>query len=48
MSTTGTRENIPRLSNAFINFANEWRRKLAAKYPEDRNKEISVHLGNMW
>lgn len=29
-------------------FANEWRRKIAEEHPGENNKNISVHLGNMW
>ncbi|KDR16421.1 uncharacterized protein LOC110832614 [Zootermopsis nevadensis] len=39
---------IPRPPNAFMIFANEWRRKLAYQYPSESNKEISVRLGVMW
>ncbi|XP_067000729.2 uncharacterized protein [Anabrus simplex] len=39
---------IPRPPNAFMIFANEWRRKLAFQHPTESNKEISVRLGVMW
>ncbi|XP_015599344.1 kelch-like protein 4 [Cephus cinctus] len=39
---------IPRPPNAFMLFANEWRRKLAFEYPNESNTEISVRLGIMW
>lgn len=39
---------VPRPPNAFMIFANEWRRKLASEYPKESNKEISVRLGIMW
>ncbi|XP_048511222.1 zinc finger protein 131-like isoform X2 [Athalia rosae] len=39
---------IPRPPNAFMIFANEWRRKIAFQYPNENNKEISVRLGLMW
>lgn len=39
---------IPRPPNAFMIFANEWRRKLAYQHPMESNKEISVRLGMMW
>jgi len=39
---------IPRPPNAFMIFANEWRRKLAFQHPSESNKEISVRLGVMW
>nr|CAD7575226.1 unnamed protein product [Timema californicum] len=39
---------IPRPPNAFMIFANEWRRKLAYQYPDDSNKDISCRLGVMW
>jgi len=43
-----TKEKIPRPPNAFMIFANEWRRKLATQFPNESNKEISVRLGIMW
>ncbi|KAF2905979.1 hypothetical protein ILUMI_00210 [Ignelater luminosus] len=39
---------IPRPPNAFMIFANEWRKKLAVEHQGESNKEISVRLGNMW
>lgn len=42
------KEKIPRPPNAFMIFANEWRRKLATQHPNESNKEISVRLGVMW
>jgi len=39
---------IPRPPNAFMIFANEWRKKLAVEHLGESNKEISVRLGNMW
>ncbi|XP_012286823.1 longitudinals lacking protein, isoforms H/M/V [Orussus abietinus] len=39
---------IPRPANAFMLFANEWRKKVAFEYPGDTNTEISVRLGIMW
>ncbi|XP_075234112.1 uncharacterized protein LOC142331945 [Lycorma delicatula] len=39
---------IPRPPNAFMIFANEWRRKLAYQHPLESNKDISVRLGMMW
>ncbi|CAG7818345.1 unnamed protein product [Allacma fusca] len=42
------KEKIPRPPNAFMIFANEWRRKLATQFPNESNKEISVRLGIMW
>ncbi|XP_019874454.2 protein jim lovell isoform X2 [Aethina tumida] len=41
-------EKVPRPPNAFMIFANEWRRKLAIENPNDSNKIISIKLGNMW
>lgn len=35
---------IPRPANAFMLFANEWRRKLANENPRESNKDISVRL----
>ena len=43
-----TKEKIPRPPNAFMIFANEWRRKLAIQFSNESNKEISVRLGIMW
>lgn len=34
----------PRPANAFMLFANEWRKKLAAENPRESNKDISVRL----
>ncbi len=45
---TEPKEKIPRPPNAFMIFANEWRRKLATQFPNESNKEISVRLGIMW
>ncbi|KAK7869961.1 hypothetical protein R5R35_013735 [Gryllus longicercus] len=42
------RPKIPRPPNAFMLFANEWRKKLAMQYPSESNKDISVRLGGMW
>jgi hypothetical protein len=39
---------IPRPPNAFLLFANKWRRTLAKQYPWENNKSISVRLGAMW
>jgi hypothetical protein len=39
---------IRRPPNAFIVFANEWRKKIAAQNPQERNKQISTRLGAMW
>ncbi|XP_050462913.1 uncharacterized protein LOC126857493 [Cataglyphis hispanica] len=38
------KRKIPRPANAFMLFANEWRRKLAAENPRESNKDISVRL----
>lgn len=35
-------EKIPRPPNAFMIFANEWRKRLALQYPTESNKVISV------
>ena len=40
------RQKIPRPANAFMLFANEWRKKLAVENPRESNKEISVRLAN--
>lgn len=34
----------PRPANAFMLFANEWRKKIAAENPRESNKDISVRL----
>ncbi|XP_034250048.1 longitudinals lacking protein, isoforms A/B/D/L-like isoform X2 [Thrips palmi] len=39
---------IPRPPNAFMIFANEWRKKLALENPTESNKQISVRLGIKW
>ncbi|KAK6641994.1 hypothetical protein RUM44_013717 [Polyplax serrata] len=39
---------IPRPPNAFMIFANEWRKKVAHKFNNESNKDISVRLGQMW
>jgi hypothetical protein len=39
---------IRRPPNAFIIFANEWRKNIAAQNPGEKSKEISTRLGNMW
>ncbi|XP_059488328.1 transcription factor SOX-30-like [Neocloeon triangulifer] len=39
---------IRRPPNAFMVFANEWRRKLAVENPSESNKDISIRLGVMW
>ncbi|KDR04785.1 uncharacterized protein LOC110840684 [Zootermopsis nevadensis] len=41
-------EKIRRPPNAFMFFSNEWRKKIAAIYPEESNRQISVRLGGMW
>ena len=42
--TNGVKRKIPRPANAFMLFANEWRKKLAAENPRESNKDISVRL----
>lgn len=39
---------IPRPPNAFMIFANEWRKRLALENPTESNKQISVRLGKLW
>ncbi|XP_076680358.1 uncharacterized protein LOC143375284 isoform X2 [Andrena cerasifolii] len=39
---SGAKRKIPRPANAFMLFANEWRKKLAAENPRESNKDISV------
>uniref|UniRef100_A0A1B6LYR3 Sex-determining region Y protein n=1 Tax=Graphocephala atropunctata TaxID=36148 RepID=A0A1B6LYR3_9HEMI len=41
-------KKIPRPPNAFMIFANDWRKQLAQQYPSDSNKSISVRLGQLW
>jgi len=43
-TVAGVKRKIPRPANAFMLFANEWRRKLAAENPQESNKDISVRL----
>lgn len=47
-SNSMTATKIPRPPNAFILFANQWRKKLAGRHPWETNAEISKRLGNMW
>jgi hypothetical protein len=42
------KEKIRRPPNAFIIFANEWRRNIAAQNPGEKSKQISTRLGAMW
>ncbi|CAD1479552.1 unnamed protein product, partial [Heterotrigona itama] len=42
--SNGLKRKIPRPANAFMLFANEWRKKLAAENPRESNKDISVRL----
>ncbi|KAK3921673.1 Protein bric-a-brac 2 [Frankliniella fusca] len=44
----GKGDRIPRPPNAFMIFANEWRKKLALENPTESNKQISVRLGMKW
>ncbi|XP_014209814.1 transcription factor SOX-3-like [Copidosoma floridanum] len=44
----GVGRKIPRPANAFMLFANEWRKKLAGENPRESNKDISVRLGGLW
>ncbi|OXU26895.1 hypothetical protein TSAR_015815 [Trichomalopsis sarcophagae] len=44
----GAKLKIPRPANAFMLFANEWRKKLAVENPKESNKDISVRLGVRW
>ncbi|CAL7934853.1 unnamed protein product [Xylocopa violacea] len=46
--SNGVKRKIPRPANAFMLFANEWRKKLAAQNPRESNKDISVRLGILW
>nr|XP_012139818.1 PREDICTED: uncharacterized protein LOC100878409 isoform X2 [Megachile rotundata] len=46
--SNGVKRKIPRPANAFMLFANEWRKKLAAENPRESNKDISVRLGILW
>ncbi|XP_011866243.1 PREDICTED: transcription factor Sox-10-like [Vollenhovia emeryi] len=47
-TAAGAKRKIPRPANAFMLFANEWRKKLAAENPRESNKDISVRLGVFW
>ncbi|KOX81221.1 hypothetical protein WN51_00129 [Melipona quadrifasciata] len=40
--SNGVKRKIPRPANAFMLFANEWRKKLAAENPRESNKDISI------
>ncbi|XP_053994042.1 uncharacterized protein LOC128884591 [Hylaeus volcanicus] len=40
--SSGVKRKIPRPANAFMLFANEWRKKLASENPRESNKDISV------
>ncbi|KAJ1529822.1 hypothetical protein ONE63_006563 [Megalurothrips usitatus] len=42
------KDRIPRPPNAFMLFANEYRKKLSCENPRESNKDISVRLGTMW
>ncbi|KAG7210911.1 hypothetical protein KM043_016288 [Ampulex compressa] len=42
--TGAVKRKIPRPVNAFMLFANEWRKKLATENPRESNKDISVRL----
>ncbi|XP_024945294.1 uncharacterized protein LOC107272205 isoform X2 [Cephus cinctus] len=42
------KQKIPRPANAFMLFANVWRKKLAVENPRESNKDISVRLGILW
>ncbi|XP_021940443.1 sex-determining region Y protein-like [Zootermopsis nevadensis] len=41
-------EKVKRPPNGFIIYSNEWRKKLAALFPDENNNQISVRLGGMW
>ncbi|XP_054260416.1 uncharacterized protein LOC128985068 [Macrosteles quadrilineatus] len=45
---TTVAKKIPRPPNAFMIFANDWRKRLALQNPTESNKTISVRLGQMW
>lgn len=47
-TAAGVKRKIPRPANAFMLFANEWRRKLAAENPRESNKDISVRLVSLF
>lgn len=42
VANSTTKLKIPRPPNAFMLFANEWRKKLATQNPRESNKDISV------
>ncbi|CAG0881812.1 unnamed protein product [Darwinula stevensoni] len=48
VTDSSTGQKIPRPPNAFMIFANEWRKNLASEYPSESNKEISIRLGTIW
>ena len=39
---------VPRPTNCFLIFANDFRTALRQRYPNMSNKEVSVHLGRIW
>lgn len=44
IGSSAGKQKIPRPANAFMLFANEWRKKLAIQNPRESNKDISVRL----
>ncbi|XP_046436045.1 transcription factor SOX-3-like [Neodiprion lecontei] len=48
VGSSAGKQKIPRPANAFMLFANEWRKKLAIQNPRESNKDISVRLGVLW
>lgn len=42
IGSSAGKQKIPRPANAFMLFANEWRKKLAIQNPRESNKDISV------
>lgn len=42
VGAAAAKQKIPRPANAFMLFANEWRKKLAVENPRESNKDISV------
>lgn len=42
LPSVALKQKIPRPPNAFMLFANDWRRKLASQFPKESNKDISI------
>jgi transcription factor SOX1/3/14/21 (SOX group B) len=44
----GQAGKIPQPPNAFIMFTKDWRSKLAKRYMNENNYQISIRLGELW